>query len=80
MDSESATTRVSSGQAFVISLTYDVSVDVMFRAMTSFRSPAPGPGRVDENAKASASRLDRATLQRIDAVARPGSARGATLV
>lgn len=45
--------------------------------------PIPGtrrPERVDENAKASAIRLDGATVQRINAVARPGAAQGATLV
>lgn len=45
--------------------------------------PIPGTRRrerVDENAGASAVRLSSATLQRIDELARPGLARGATLV
>lgn len=45
--------------------------------------PIPGtrrPERIDENARAAALRLDGATLRRIDDLARPGLARGATLV
>ncbi len=45
--------------------------------------PIPGtrrPERVTENAKASAIKLDRATLQRINELARSGLAQGATLV
>jgi aryl-alcohol dehydrogenase-like predicted oxidoreductase len=45
--------------------------------------PIPGTRRlerIDENAQASAIRLDGATLRRIDDLARPGLARGATLV
>ncbi|MDP2822710.1 MAG: aldo/keto reductase, partial [Sulfuritalea sp.] len=45
--------------------------------------PIPGtrrPERVSENADASAIKLDGATLQRTDDLARPGLARGATLV
>lgn len=45
--------------------------------------PIPGtrrPGRVDQNAKASAIKLDSATLRRINELARPGLAQGATLV
>ena len=45
--------------------------------------PIPGtrrPERIDENAQAAAIRLDGATLRRIDDLARPGLARGATLV
>ena len=45
--------------------------------------PIPGtrrPGRLDENAAAAAVRLEPETLARIDALARPGLAEGATLV
>lgn len=45
--------------------------------------PIPGtrrPERVDENAKASAIKLTGATLQRINKLAQPGLAQGATLV
>jgi aryl-alcohol dehydrogenase-like predicted oxidoreductase len=45
--------------------------------------PIPGtrrPERVDENAKASAIKLDSSILQRIDKLAHPGLAQGATLV
>jgi aryl-alcohol dehydrogenase-like predicted oxidoreductase len=45
--------------------------------------PIPGtrrPERIEENAAAGEIKLDRATLQRIDELARPGLARGATLV
>jgi aryl-alcohol dehydrogenase-like predicted oxidoreductase len=45
--------------------------------------PIPGtrrPERVNENAKASAIKLNSATLQRINELARPGLAEGATLV
>lgn len=45
--------------------------------------PIPGtrrPERVGQNAGASAIKLDSATLRRIDALARPGLAQGATLV
>lgn len=45
--------------------------------------PIPGtrrPERVDENARAADVRLDGATLRRIDEIARPGLAKGATLV
>jgi aryl-alcohol dehydrogenase-like predicted oxidoreductase len=45
--------------------------------------PIPGtrkPERIDENAKAAAIRLDPPTLRRIDELARPGLAEGATLV
>jgi diketogulonate reductase-like aldo/keto reductase len=36
--------------------------------------------RIDENAKAASLRLDADQLRRIDALARPGLAEGATLV
>ena len=45
--------------------------------------PIPGtrkPGRIGENAKASAVRLDAEQLRRIDALAPPGLAKGRTLV
>ena len=42
--------------------------------------PYAKPERVDENAKAAELRLDAATLARIDELARPGLARGGTLV
>ena len=45
--------------------------------------PIPGtrrPERVDENAKASTVTLDRSLLEKIDKIARPGLAKGATLL
>jgi len=45
--------------------------------------PIPGtrrPERVDENAKASTVTLDRSLLEKIDRIARPGLAEGATLL
>jgi aryl-alcohol dehydrogenase-like predicted oxidoreductase len=45
--------------------------------------PIPGTRRaerIDENARAAAIKLDPATLQRMDALARPGLAQGATLL
>ncbi len=45
--------------------------------------PIPGtrrPERVDENAKASTVTLDRRLLEKIDKIARPGLAEGATLL
>jgi aryl-alcohol dehydrogenase-like predicted oxidoreductase len=63
----------------------DQAVETIHRALDVGMTIVPIPGtrrpeRVNENAKASAIKLDSATLQRINELARPGLAQGVTLV